>query len=170
SRRVTFHRGARDAGRSKIYKSNPQQYMWGLGTKRKKEHQQSVVVLRPARRSPEHGGEGTEDDLLAGDGEPHVVVEAELLLGLAEEALELGPLQVGDGHDEAAPLLPHVHREVALGHVPRQLLVQALLPPQARAPLQHLLDGRRLRKLVALPDGHLSVLTAGILRWKTSGR
>ncbi|CAD5175233.1 unnamed protein product, partial [Musa acuminata subsp. malaccensis] len=98
----------------------------------------------------ERRGEGAEDGLVAGDGEAHVVVEAELLLGLAEEALELGVVQVGDGHDEAAPVRADVDDEVALGNVHRR----PFPPPRARAPLQHLLQYLSLNQLALLLDHH----------------
>ncbi|RRT62836.1 hypothetical protein B296_00021467 [Ensete ventricosum] len=111
--------------------------------------------------SSEHGREGAEDDLLARDGEAHVVVEAELLLGLPQQALELGVGEVRDGHDEPAPALAHVHREVALGHVH-----WLLLPPQARAPLQYLLDARGLRQLVVRPPNrHLLATTKSVVHY-----
>ncbi|CAL9154395.1 unnamed protein product, partial [Musa hybrid cultivar] len=113
--------------------------------------------------SSEHGGEGAEDDLLARDGEAHVVVEAELLLGLPQQALELRVGEVRYGHDEPAPALAHVHREVALGHVHR-----LLLPPQARAPLQYLLDARGLRQLVVRPPNR-HLLTAVTCKFQIQG-
>ncbi|CAL9105592.1 unnamed protein product, partial [Musa acuminata var. zebrina] len=112
---------------------------------RRKKHERRV--------SSERGGEGAEGHLVAGDGEAHVVLEAELLLGLAEEALELGVVQVGDGHDVPAPVLADVHHEVAPGHVHRRPFL-LLLPPQARAPLQYLLQHRCLSQLVLLLHCH----------------
>jgi hypothetical protein len=52
-------------------------------------------------------------------------------------------LEAGDGHDEAAPALADVHREVAPGHAHVMLP-----PPQAGAPPQDLLQARRLRHLL----------------------
>lgn len=91
--------------------------------------------------------------VLTGDGEAHVVVKAELL-GSPEEALELRMEEIRYRNDEPAPILPHVHSEVALRHFPRQPLFLSSTPPQARTLLQYLFQYSRLGEPVRLPDGH----------------
>jgi hypothetical protein len=85
-------------------------------------------------RSPgagEHGGEGAEGDLLAGEDEGAAgggAREPELLLGAPQQGPELGAVQQRDGHHEPAPPLAHVHCEVAARHVGRQPRGLLLLP------------------------------------------
>lgn len=87
------------------------------------------------------------------------MVKPELLLGPPEEALELRASQQGDRDYVPAPVLPDVDGEVAFRHVEREapvpFIVPAVLLPEARAPLEDLLDKCCLRELGGLPDdGH----------------
>ncbi|KAL4362740.1 hypothetical protein GQ457_04G000150 [Hibiscus cannabinus] len=103
--------------------------------KRERKAQRHTMLLytlhsRPSSSSPtkcicfccssEHGRERSENDFFTGDGESHVVVEAELFLGSPEKALKLGVSQEGDGDNVPAPVLAHVDGEVAFGNVERE--------------------------------------------------
>lgn len=87
--------------------------------------------------------EGAEGELIAGDGEPHPVLEPELLLRLPE----LRPIQVGDREDEAPPVRARVHHEVP----PRHVLRRAPGPILLRRRRRPLPPGRRRPFLAAAP-------------------
>lgn len=60
---------------------------------------------------------------LARDGEAHVMIEPEFLLGLSEKALELWVGQEGDRDDESAPVFTDIHGEVTLWDVDGEIVV-----------------------------------------------
>ncbi|KAK1274562.1 hypothetical protein QJS04_geneDACA017309 [Acorus gramineus] len=98
-----------------MYKSKPRKtqiFSWVLG-------QISLKNPKQSDSSAKHGSERAKDDLLAGDGETHIVVEAELLFSPPEEALELRVTEEGHGDDEPAPVLADVDGEVTFGDVER---------------------------------------------------
>ncbi|CAN6482577.1 unnamed protein product [Victoria cruziana] len=129
-----------------IYKRRGNERKRFLGVPDRKNGEEGVGL----RGSSQCGGQGPEDHLLAWNGQAHVVMEAELLLRHVQKALKLGMVEKRDRHYESAPLLPNVHREVSLGHVPRQLpgFLPGVLLPEAGAPLQDLLH--------SFLDGHIS--------------
>jgi hypothetical protein len=105
--------------------------------------------LETGARSPgagEHGGEGAEGDLLAGEDEAAAAASArepELLLGAPQQGPELGAVQQRDGHHEPAPPLAHVHREVAAWHVGRQPRGLLLLPLPCSSTEEHEMESNR---------------------------
>lgn len=96
---------------------------------------------------PEHFGQGAENDFFAGDGDSHVVIEAELFLGASEEALKLGVRQEGDGDYVSAAVLADVNREVAFRDV-----VVAVLLAETRTPFEDLFEDGGLSELGRFPD------------------
>lgn len=111
--------------------------------------------IKKPQLSPDHGGEGSEEYFLAGERQPHFVVESELLLRSPEKALELRVSQEGDRNDVAAPILADVDGEVSFRDVDGEaILVVIVLLPQAGAPPQDLLQARCLGELVGFFDRH----------------
>ncbi|PKA53090.1 MATE efflux family protein 7 [Apostasia shenzhenica] len=82
-------------------------------------------------------GQSLEDDLLAGNGETHLMPEPKLLFRQLKEEPELRSRQNRDGEDEPPVVLPHVDGEVPLRHVHRRLLAGVSFP-ESRVPPQYL--------------------------------
>lgn len=86
---------------------------------------------------------------LARNSEAIVVIETKLFFSLMKQGLKLGSGQERDGNDMSGSVFTNIHNEMTFGDIQREaLFVVALLPSQAGASFQDLLDHCCLWQLV----------------------